>query len=138
MHRCVSSKILKCFGKAFPFSPHSLISLFLNSPYFNIYINFPQSPIFHYLLCLLKIAMSYRVSQKNAPQFCLIALATNMLEGIFHLKGGIHSSILSTKTFLYSDREPRYTGIKSGYQISKICINDQSYIFESNSVVIYA
>ena len=56
--------------------------------------------------------------------FCLIPLATNMLEGwnIIHWKGGIHGFIWSTKTFLYDIREPRYKQIKMGYQISK-CLN---------------
>ena len=39
---------------------------------------------------------------------------------IFHLKGGIHSSVLSTKTFLSNIRKLRYKQIKLGYQISKI------------------
>ena len=40
----------------------------------------------------------------------LICLATIMGEGwdIFHLKGGIHSSVWSTKTFLYIIRKLRY------------------------------
>ena len=56
--------------------------------------------------------------------FCLISLATNMLESwdIIHWKGGIHSFVWSTKTFLYDIREPRYKQIKMGYRISK-CLN---------------
>ena len=46
----------------------------------------------------------------------------NMLEGygIFHLKGGIHSSVLSTKTFFYDIRNLRYKLIKMENQIWKI------------------
>ena len=54
---------------------------------------------------------SYRVSiTKRSRSFCLISLATNMLEGldIIHWKGGIHSFVWSTKTFLYDILEPRY------------------------------
>ena len=42
--------------------------------------------------------------------FCLISLATNMLEGweIFHLKGGIHRSFWIVRLFLYDIRELRY------------------------------
>ena len=49
---------------------------------------------------------------------------TNMLESwdIIHWKGGIHSFVWSTKTFLYDIWEPRYKQIKMGYQISK-CLN---------------
>ena len=54
----------------------------------------------------------------------LISLDTNMLENwdIIHWKGGIHSFVWSTKTFLYDIWEPRYKQIKMGYQISK-CLN---------------
>ena len=46
---------------------------------------------------------------------------TNMLESwdIIHWKGGIHSFVWSTKTFLYDIQEPRYKQIRIGYQISK-------------------
>ena len=56
--------------------------------------------------------------------FCLIPLATNMLESwhIILWKGGIHSFVWSPKTFLYNIREPKYQRIKMGYQISK-CLN---------------
>ena len=53
----------------------------------------------------------YRVFQKKFTlDISIISLAINMLEGcdISHLKGGIHNSIWSTKTFLYDIREPRY------------------------------
>ena len=61
---------------------------------------------------------------KIGSSFCLIYLATNMLEcyGIIHWKGGIHSFVWSTKTFLQDIQEPRYKQIKMGYQISK-CLN---------------
>ena len=51
----------------------------------------------------------------------IISPAINKLEGwdILELKGGIHSSILSTKTLLYDIREPRCKQIKMGYQIFK-------------------
>ena len=57
--------------------------------------------------------------KKMRSSFCLISLATNMLEGldIFHLKGGTHSSVLSTKTFLYDIWEPRYKEIKRGIRL---------------------
>ena len=50
------------------------------------------------------------VQKKMRLSFCSISLATNMLEGwdIIHCKGGIHSFVWSTKTFLYDIREPRY------------------------------
>ena len=50
------------------------------------------------------------VQKKMRRSFGLIALATNMLEGwgIIHWKGGIHSFVWSTKTFLYDIRELRY------------------------------
>ena len=43
------------------------------------------------------------VQKKMRRSFCLISLATNMLESwhIIHWKGGIHSFVWSTKTFLY-------------------------------------
>ena len=46
-----------------------------------------------------------------------ISTTIKMLEGwnIFYLKGGIHGSVLSTKTFLYDIRELRYKQIKIGY-----------------------
>ena len=39
---------------------------------------------------------------------------------LFNLKGGIHSSIWSTKAILYHIREPRYKQRNIGYKISKI------------------
>ena len=63
--------------------------------------------------------------KKLRRSFCLISPATNMLEGydIFLLKGGIHSFIWSTKTFLYDMRELRYKQNKIGYHISRISNN---------------
>ena len=69
---------------------------------------------------------------KMDRSFCLISLATNVLEGwdIIYLIGGIHSFVWSTKNFLYDIRETRYKQIKMGYQISK-CLNiGQSLCFE--------
>ena len=78
---------------------------------------------------------------KHDPHgFCLISLATNMLESwdIIHWKGGIHSFVWSTKTFLYDIREPRYKQIKMGYQISK-CLNmGKSSVWKSDTAAIYA
>ena len=72
----------------------------------------------------LKFLHSYiqGVSKKMRCSFCVISLATNMLEGwdIFHFNGGIHRSVWSTKTFTYDIQGPRYKEIKMGYQISKI------------------
>ena len=61
------------------------------------------------------------VQKKMSRSFCLISLATNMLESwdIIHWTGGIHSFVWSTKTFLYDIQEPRYKQIKMEYQISK-------------------
>ena len=44
---------------------------------------------------------------------------SNMLGGwyIFYMKGGTHSSVLSTKTFLCDIRASRYKQTKMGYQI---------------------
>ena len=66
--------------------------------------------------------------------FGLLFLATNILEGsdIINLKGGIHSSVWSTKTFFYDAREPRYKQIKMGYQISKISDIGQSNVLNSD------
>ena len=62
------------------------------------------------------------VQKKMRRIFCLISLATKMLEGwdIYHLKGGIHSFAWSTKTFLYDIRELRYKQNKMVYPISRI------------------
>ena len=42
------------------------------------------------------------------------------LKNIPHLKGGIHSFVWSTKSFLYKIRELRYKQNNIGYQILKI------------------
>ena len=64
--------------------------------------------------------------------FSLISLSIDMLEGwyISHLKGGIHSSVWSTKTFLYNIREPRYKQNDMGYKMSRIWYNQQSDYLE--------
>ena len=51
-----------------------------------------------------------------------VSPTTKMIEGwyIFYIKGGTHSSVLSTKTSLYDIRSPRYKQNKMGYQIKKI------------------
>ena len=52
----------------------------------------------------------------------LTKMATNVLEGcdMIHLKGEVHSSVWSTKTFLYDIREKRFKEIKMGYRITKV------------------
>ena len=64
---------------------------------------------------------------------CIISLATNMLEDwdIFCLKGGIHSSVWRTKTYLYNIRVPRYKQIKMWYQISNFLNIGQSSVLKS-------
>ena len=87
------------------------------------------------VLCLVSVLVSYQhkyryrygclssigigVGMNHQPgagrrSFCLISLAINIIEGwdIINLKCGIHSSVWSTKTFLYNIREPRYKQIK--------------------------
>ena len=56
----------------------------------------------------------------------LIFASINILEsyGIFHLKGGIHISILSTNPFMYKD--PRYKQIEMENNILKILGIEQS------------
>ena len=53
--------------------------------------------------------------------FRLISLAAYMLEGwnITHLTSEIHTSVWSTKTFLYDIREPRYSNSKWGTRFEK-------------------
>ena len=80
-------------------------------------------------------------TKKNSPNlrhsFGLIPLAPNMLDGwdIILVKGEIHSSVGSTKTFLYNIRELRYEQNNIGHQISRI---DQSHILKSDTAAIYA
>ena len=86
------------------------------------------------------LALVQGVQKKMSHSFCLISLATNMLESwdITHWKGGIHSFIWSTKTFLYNIRELRYKQIKMEYQISK-CLNiEKSSVWKSDTAAIYA
>ena len=66
--------------------------------------------------------------------FCVTFLATNMQEGwdIIHLKGEVHSSVWSTKTFLYDIRKLRYKQIKMGYQITKVLDIGQSCSLKSD------
>ena len=79
-------------------------------------------------------------SLNSHHRFCLISLATNMLQGwdIIHWKGGIHSFVWRTKTFLYDNREPRYKQIKMGYQISKYLNTEKSSVWKSDTAAIYA
>ena len=73
---------------------------------------------------------------KHDPHgFCLISLATNILE--IHWKGGMHSFVWSTETFLYNIREPRYKQIKIGYQISKCWNIGKSSVWKSETAAIY-
>ena len=57
-----------------------------------------------------------------------------MLEGwdIIYLKGEIHNSVWSTKTFVYGKREPRYKQTKMRYEISKISDTGQSSVLKSD------
>ena len=73
---------------------------------------------------------------KNAPLwFCLISLNRNILEGccLFHIKGGIHRSIWSTKTFLNNIREPRYKRNNMEYHTSKFLNIEQSSVLETDT-----
>ena len=62
------------------------------------------------------------VQKKMCRSFCLISPATSILEhsDIFHLKGDIHSFVLSTSSFLCNIGEPRYEENKMVYHISRI------------------
>ena len=53
------------------------------------------------------------------------------------LKGEIHSSVWSTKTFLHDIRELRYKQIKIGYQISKILDIGQSSVLKSDDIDVF-
>ena len=83
-----------------------------------------------------RVQRNFRLCKKTSLNlrrtFCFICLAENMLEGwdIIHLKGEIHSSIWSTKNFLYDKREPRYKQIKIRYQIKKILDSGQSSVLK--------
>ena len=65
---------------------------------------------------------SYPQLYEMSCSFCLISSATNRVKGwyIFHVKGGKHSSIWSTKTFVYDDGRARNKQNNMGYQTSKI------------------
>ena len=65
---------------------------------------------------------SKKTSLNLRNSFCLISPATKMIDGwnIIHLKSEIHSSVWSTKTFLYDIRELSYMQNNIGYQISRI------------------
>ena len=87
--------------------------------------------IFSFLACL-EMAEKFggvgQVTTTGCPKknvlkiVSIISPATKMLEGwdISHLKGGIDSSVQSTKTFLYIIREPRYKQNNNWYLISRI------------------
>ena len=93
-----------------------------------------MSNIFFFSKSLLKLILEYLrqlkgVSLKTWPFHFLLfqhilfnSLATNMLESrdLYHSKGEIHSSVWSTKTFLYNIREPRYKQNNMRYKISRI------------------
>ena len=52
-------------------------------------------------------------------------------------KGGIHSFVWSTQTFLYDIREPRYKEIKMGYQITKCLKIGKSRVLKNDTALIY-
>ena len=70
------------------------------------------------------------VQTKMSRSFCLFL----KLQGwdIFHLKGGIHSSVWVTKIFLYDIREPSYKQKKMGYQVSNLLDIGQSCVLKSD------
>ena len=72
-----------------------------------------------------KLSEICRVSSRSV---CLISPATCILDGwnIFHLKGDIHSFVLSTISCLCDIREPRYDQNKLEYEIRKIENIEQS------------
>ena len=78
--------------------------------------------------------------KKGHHSLCLIPLAKDMLESwdIISWKGGIHSFVLSTKTFLNDIWETIYKQINMGSQISK-CLNiEKSSVWKSDNAAIYA
>ena len=84
---------------------------------------------------------TYRVPQKKGDLFCdqyLHHIKHKYAGYIFYWKDGIHSSVWSTKTFLYHIREPRYKQNNMWYLISRISNNKQSNIFKSDTILIYA
>ena len=68
------------------------------------------------------------VQKKMCRSFCLISPATSIIEcwDIIHLKGDIHSFVLSTSSFLCNIKEPRYKQNKKGYEIRRIWNIEQS------------
>ena len=78
---------------------------------------------------------TYRVSRKKMRRsFCLISPIIYILESwdIIHLKGGIHSFVWSTKTFLYDIREPRWKQIKLGIRFQNVWILDNLIVLKSD------
>ena len=71
------------------------------------------------------------VSQKRCPQDYSnnISGFKQTRRNILYLKGGLHSSVWSTKTFLYNIRKLRYKQNSMGYEISMIWNNYQSIFF---------
>ena len=76
-------------------------------------------PFIDFLHCFLGVFCTfYKIASIwICHMVCFISLAINMLVGwdICHLKGGIHSSVLSTKTFLYNIRKLRCSQNKMEY-----------------------
>ena len=91
-----------------------------------------------------QIKMGYQISKDLhtgetcvlKSDVCLFSLATNMLEDwdIFHLKSVIHSTVWSTKIFLYHIRKLRYKQIKMGYQILKFFVLDHFNVLKSDAL----
>ena len=91
-----------------------------------------------------QIHLSYycpNFDQKKGDLFCdlyLRQIKPKSHEYIFYWKDGIHSSVCSTKIFLYHIREPKYKQNNMGYQISRITKYEESKIFKSNTNLIFA
>ena len=94
----------------------------------NSTIRYPSNTKLQYLVVMVIVMVIVML----VVVLVLISLATNMLESWYtiHWKGGIHSFVRSTNTFLYDIREPRYRQIKMGYQISKCLSIGQSQCLE--------
>ena len=87
---------------------------------------------------MILIYDKYRVSQKTALKIVwTISPAWKMLDNwhISHLKSGICKCVLSTKTFMYEQRNKQNN---IGYQISKIFYNEQSNILKSDNAPIHS
>ena len=91
--------------------------------------NFQLFVTFLLLICYLK-GGAKKTSLNSQHRFCLISLTKNILEGwdMIHWKGGIHSFVWSTKTFLYNIWEPRY-------KQTKISRFQNVWIFDNLSVL---